>query len=168
MHVHGAPTTRTVQRYVHCNTHTSLHAAYGIATNSLWKITCNCWNNSLWNLLSPRPGKQMSLEFPGLSRYKFKSRPRNFESWIHQPFIIHVYRHFTKTLFGSYGFHVYFGIIKSMQRLDLILVKFSDGSNLKNCSLSSNLMIFPLQCLLIQKGTVEPRYKEVGYNKTLL
>ena len=66
--------------------HTVLCAAYGIATNSLWKymyVTCNCWNNSLWNHLSAKPGKQMSLEFPGIISLQIQVTTKDFESWIH-------------------------------------------------------------------------------------
>ena len=47
------------------------------------KITCNCWNNSLWNHLSARPGKQMSLEFPGIISLQIQVTIKDFESWIH-------------------------------------------------------------------------------------
>ena len=47
------------------------------------KITCNCWNNSLWNYLSARPGKQMSLEFPGIISLQIQVTTKDFESWIH-------------------------------------------------------------------------------------
>ena len=47
------------------------------------KITCNCWNNSLWNPLSARLGKQMSLEFPGIISLQIQVTTKDFESWIH-------------------------------------------------------------------------------------
>ena len=60
----GAPTTHTL--YVHCNTHTHTHSTPRCVRYSdklPMKITCNCWNNSLWNHLSARPGKQNVSRF---------------------------------------------------------------------------------------------------------
>ena len=47
------------------------------------KITGNCWNNSLWNHLSAKPGKQISLEFPGIVSLQIQVTTKDFESWIH-------------------------------------------------------------------------------------
>ena len=47
------------------------------------KITCNCWNNSLWNHHSAKPGKQMSLEFPRIVSLQIQVTTKDFKSWIH-------------------------------------------------------------------------------------
>ena len=41
----------------HCNTCSTPHCVQ-YSDKLLMKITCNCWNNSLWNHLSAKPGKQ--------------------------------------------------------------------------------------------------------------
>ena len=77
IHVRGI----CLQVFVHtvrCSTHTVLRAAYGISDKLLWISQCNCWNNSLWNHLSAKPGKQMSLEFPGIVSLQIKSHDQGF------------------------------------------------------------------------------------------
>ena len=68
---------------VHCNIHTVLCAAYSYSDKLPMKITCNCWNNSVWNHLSAKPGKEMSLEFPGIISLQIQVTTKDFESWIH-------------------------------------------------------------------------------------
>ena len=47
------------------------------------KIPCNCWNNSLWNHISAKPGEQMSLEFQRIVSLQIQVTTKDFKSWIH-------------------------------------------------------------------------------------
>ena len=85
IHVHGTPTSHTVQ---HCtciviHTQHSTPRCVRYSDKLPMKITCNCWNNSLWNHLPARPGKQMSLESPGIISLQIQVTTKDFESWIH-------------------------------------------------------------------------------------
>ena len=71
----------TVRALLHTQHSTPRRVRY--SDNLPMKIPCNCWNHSLWNHLSARPGKQMSLEFPGIILLQVQVKTKEFESWIH-------------------------------------------------------------------------------------
>ena len=51
----------------HCSTCSTPSRCVRYSDKIPMKRTRNCWNNSLWNPLSAKPDKLMSLEFPGIN-----------------------------------------------------------------------------------------------------
>ena len=69
---------------VYCNTRSIPSHCLRYSDKLPMKITCNCWNNLLWNHLSTKPGyTKMSLEFPGVISLQIQVTTKEFESWIH-------------------------------------------------------------------------------------
>ena len=68
---------------VHCNTRSTTSRWVRYSDKLPLKITCNCWNSSLWTTYQPNQCKQMSLEFPGMISLQIQVATKDFKSWIH-------------------------------------------------------------------------------------